>query len=92
MTQMLFYVAAIIVATSASMLLWRAQARFSSLFVGACLAGTINQLIVSETYDAVAATGRMEPIAALVGSAVIAIMIGISITSAFCDWLEKKTH
>lgn len=90
MTPMLFYVGSVVAVTMSGMLFWRADQRLMSLFVYACGAGAIVNWLVPVTYDAIEAAGRMEPIAALIGSATISIMVGITITSAICDWFEKK--
>ena len=90
MTPMFIYAGFVILVAMPTMILFRAKQALPALIVGTAGVFGVILRVAQEAYDAIEASGRMEPVAALLGAGVISIMTGIGLADLICDYLSKE--
>ncbi len=90
MAPMFIYAGFVILVAVVTTVLFRANQPTSALIVGAAGAFGVVLHVAQEAYQAIELSGRMEPIAAILGAGLISIMAGVGIADALCDYLSKE--
>jgi|CXWL01.1.fsa_nt_gi hypothetical protein len=90
MTHVFFYVGFVVLLAIVVTVMFRAKQAAVAVFVGAV--GTFGMVlpVAREACDTILETGRMEPIAALIGAGVVAVMVGVSLGDALCNVVTQR--